>query len=30
MCGINGVFNYSSTKDVEKKVKSMNDLTLRR
>ena len=30
MCGINGVFNYSSTKDVEKKVKSMNDLTLNR
>jgi len=27
MCGINGVFNYDSVNTVEKRVKSMNDLT---
>ena len=27
MCGINGVFNYESVDAIEKKVKSMNDLT---
>ena len=27
MCGINGVFNYESVDTIEKKVKSMNDLT---
>ena len=27
MCGINGVFNYESVDAIEKKVKSMSDLT---